>query len=42
MAGRMEFQFQFAGKKQRPAFGSGEAKLRLLLVGDFSGREARG
>ncbi|HXI56461.1 MAG TPA: type VI secretion system contractile sheath large subunit [Polyangia bacterium] len=42
MAGRMEFQFQFAGKKQRPAFGSGQAKLRLLLVGDFSGRQARG
>jgi type VI secretion system protein ImpC len=42
MAGRTEFQFQFGGKKPGPISGSGGARLRLLLVGDFSGRAARG
>src|SRR5258708_33031168 len=42
MAGRMEFQFQFGGKKREPSFGSAEPKLRVLLIGDFSGRQARG
>ena len=42
MAGRMEFEFQVRGQKRAPSFGSGEARLRLLLMGDFSGRGGRG
>jgi type VI secretion system protein ImpC len=42
MAGRMEFEFQFRGQKRAPSFGSGAARLRLLLMGDFSGRGGRG
>ena len=42
MAGRMEFEFTFRGQKRAPSFGSGEAKLRILLAGDFSGRGGRG
>src|SRR6185436_19233646 len=42
MAGRMEFEFQFRGAKRAPSFGAGEAKMRLLLMGDFGGRGARG
>jgi type VI secretion system protein ImpC len=42
MAGRMEFEFQFRGQKRAPSFGSGDARLQLLLLGDFSGRGGRG
>jgi type VI secretion system protein ImpC len=42
MAGRLEFEFKFRGQKRPPSFGSGEARLRLLLMGDFSGRGGRG
>jgi type VI secretion system protein ImpC len=38
----MEFEFTFRGQKRPPSFGSGEARLRLLLMGDFSGRGGRG
>jgi type VI secretion system protein ImpC len=41
MAGRMEFEFQFGGAKKTPSFGPG-APLRVLLLGDFGGRGARG
>jgi type VI secretion system protein ImpC len=42
MAGRMEFEFQFRGQGRAPSFGRGEARLRLALLGDWSGRGARG
>ena len=42
MAGRMEFQFQFRGPRRTPSFGAGQARLRLLLLGDWSGRGQRG
>ena len=42
MAGRMEFEFQFRGQAHKPSFGSGDARLKLLLAGDLSGRGSRG
>lgn len=41
MPGRMEFEFQFRGSKRPPSFGS-EARMRILLMGDFSARGSRG
>jgi type VI secretion system protein ImpC len=41
MPGRLEFEVQFKGAKRAPSFGSA-ARMRILMLGDFSGRGARG
>jgi type VI secretion system protein ImpC len=41
MPGRMELDFQVRAGKRAPSFG-GDTHLRILLLGDFSGRASRG
>jgi type VI secretion system protein ImpC len=41
MPGRLEFEVRFQGAKRAPSFGSA-ARMRILMLGDFSGRGARG
>ena len=43
MPGKMEFEFRFgSGGNQGAAPRDAESPMRILILGDFSGRESRG